>query len=464
MAFKSTLLKQRTELRFLLILLLITTIFCFAHCARQIAPSGGPPDKSPPRILQVTPEKNSTLVPLDQIVEFVFSESMDWKSLPRAIFITPDPGDRVKLKWKKRKLRIQFTDSLKTNRTYVITLGTDLKDFHGNALKTSFTLAFSTGAEISNGTIRGRVYSEEKAQGILIWAYILENEQNPDPTQRPGDYVTQSGGQGQYELSNLSEGVYRIFAIWDKDNNRFFDIGADGLGVPTRDIALTNEQLTVSNINFKLAVQDTLGPALVSVSAQDRHHLNLRFDEKLLKEGVEKIENYSIREKKSSSRDSLRIQLAYLNDRDAVEAKLITAPQKPQTEYEIEVNNLMDLSHNSVDLNFNRAEFIASALPDTIKPRIVTTTPNDSARAVFLNANIAFHFDEAMNQNSFQQNFHLQDAAGHMLPGTFLWETPAFVKFSPAKLMTSQTQYETTLQLDSVLDLLGNAIGDSTFR
>ena len=38
---------------------------CLINCAVQRAPTGGPVDKTPPRVLEVTPLKNATLVPLD---------------------------------------------------------------------------------------------------------------------------------------------------------------------------------------------------------------------------------------------------------------------------------------------------------------------------------------------------------------------------------------------------------------
>lgn len=443
---------------------LATLLLCFCNCAVQVAPSGGPVDKTPPKILEIMPQVNSTFVPLDQKVEIVFSEAMDRKSFERAIFITPDPGERVKYKFKKNKLNIEFLDSLKTNRTYVITLGTDLTDSHGNPLRESFTLAFSTGAEISNGQISGSVFSKTKVQGILIWAYILENGQQPDPAKRSGDYVTQTDAQGRFTLSNLSEGNYRIFAIGDRDNNRFFDVGSDELGVPSRDVRLTKKQLTVSNIKFKMTVQDTTGPALVSVSPPDRFHLTLRFDENLLEEGTEVLTNYIIKLKGATSHDSLGIRIAYLDQLDPMQVYLITEPQNPKTEYEIEVQNLMDLSRNPIDLNFNKATFLGSALPDTFKPKILSTAPKDSARSVDLDTTINFHFSEAVDKNSFEQSFQLKDSSGQVVAGSFNWQTPAYVKFSPKKPLASLTDYKVTVKLDSVFDLFANPLADSTFQ
>lgn len=463
MVIARILLKKQIYLYAKQLLLLGAAFIYLSSCAIQVAPTGGPVDKIPPRILEVVPPINATLVPLDQTVEIAFSEAMDRKSLNRAIFITPNPGERVKYKWKKHKLFIEFLDSLKTNRTYVITLGTDLKDAHGNSLKESYTLAFSTGAELSNGQISGRVYSKNRVQGVLIWAYILEEGQDPDPTKKSGDYITQTDAQGRFKLTNLSEGIYRIFAIQDKDNNRFFEVGSEELGVPFRDVRLTRTQLNASNLNFKITLQDTIGPALVSVSPQDRFHLNLRFDEILHKTGIDILTNYRIQVKGSVSGDSLGISLAYLNDLDPMQVNLITEPQHPKTEYEIEVNNLMDLSRNIIDINFNKATFLGSALSDTIEPKLLLIAPKDSAQSVILSSTVNFHFSEAMDENSFEKSFQLKNSLGPIVSGSFNWETPAFVKFLPDERLESLNSYVISVKLDSIFDLFRNSVADSTY-
>lgn len=439
-------------------ILIMTTV----HCARQMAPSGGPEDKTPPAIISVIPEPNATHVPRDQIVEFEFSEGMNRKSLDRALFITPNPGDRVKIKWKGRRLRIQFLDSLLANRTYVITLGTGLKDAHGNSLSQSYTLAFSTGAEISQGKIRGRVYTRRRSQGILIWAYILEKDPNPNPSKREGDYITQTDARGNFTLSNLSEGWYRIFAIHDRDNNRFYEISTDAIGVPTRDIHLTSDRLSVDQVQFKLSIQDTVGPALVSASAPDAHHVILKFDERLDPATIGHVKNYSIYPKNGT--DTLEVKLAYLNPLDSVEVHLVTEKQTGGQPYEVLARNLLDLSQNLIDPNYNHLEFIGSALPDTIRPRLLRTSPEDSAKSVFLDASIDFYFNEAMDSTTFAPNFRLLDSNQVVIKGQLHWPAPSLVKFVPVKPLASLMNFTVVLNLQGIKDIFGNSVADSTFK
>jgi uncharacterized protein (DUF2141 family) len=426
-------------------------------CAQQVPPTGGPPDKTPPRVVTVLPENSATLVPLDQKIEFEFSEPMNQRALERAIFITPDPGERVKLKLKGRRLRVQFEDALLENRTYIITLGTDLQDTRGNALSQSYTLAFSTGAEISDGKVSGRVY-DKQPKGVLLWAYILENDREPNPVQENGDYITQTDDQGRYELTHLSEGRYRIFAVKDTDNNRFFEIGLDGLGVPVRDVELLVDTISVKNIDFKISVKDTIGPALTSVTAPDESHLFLRFDEEVATPGISDIGNYQINKKGSA--EALDIVSAWPNIIEANEIVLLTGQQQA-VNYEIQVQNLTDRSGNSVDPDYNYAEFVGVALSDTFKPAIVKTVPADSSTAVLTSTDVEFYFDDAVQKLSFENGFLLSDSSGVQINGSFEWPTPAFVKFTPDDVLQSKMIYRCQVVSDSLVDAGGNVKPDT---
>jgi uncharacterized protein (DUF2141 family) len=329
-------------------------------------------------------------------------------------------------------------------------------------MKDSYTLAFSTGAEISKGKIAGQVHSKEKAQGILVWAYILASD-DPDPRQRPGDYATQTNAQGKFELTNLSDGTYRVFAIKDNDNNRFFEVGVDALGIPSLDIALSADELSYEGLNFRVALTDTIGPGLVSVSAQNHSQLTLRFDEAMQKLGTDIVQNFKIYPLKSPD-DSVDVLLAYLKETDPLEVALAIAPLTAKTEYEIEVRNLADVSGNLIDAAYSKAQFVASALSDTMPAAIAATTPIDSARAVPLNTIVNIHFSEAVNPAPLERNVFVADSVGSRVNGTFQWLTPASVKFKPEFHLQSLSAYRILVKLDSLIDRSGNALRDSTWQ
>jgi len=447
--------KKNTALTF-------AALFCiyFWGCAHQVAPTGGPLDKTPPQIVQTWPENNSINVSRDEVIEIQFSERMNQKSLEKALFITPDPGQRLKTKWSGKRLRLLMGGRLDSARTYVITLGVDLKDAHGNSLPQVHTLAFSTGDKISNGKISGRIYGADKLQGALLWAYILDQAKAPNPQDDPGDYVTQSDAAGKYQFSHLSPGNYRIFAIEDKDNNRFFEYGSDGLGVPANDVSVANDSALVSGLNFRIHVSDTIGPALSETQVENNTHIRLLFDEALDDSTTNSSSSYQLSLQKN--KQPITITNAYVSAVDSNEVNLITE-KHTVAEYIVSANDVRDLAGNLVDKEFNSDSFTGSAKPDTLGPRLLKYSPGDSARSVPFHSKINMHFNEPLRKALFERMFLLLDSLERKVDGSFSWSTPASVVFNPDSALMSLGHYQVSIQMDSVQDLVGNHISDSTF-
>lgn len=438
-------------------------LLLFYQCAKQVRPSGGPVDKIPPEIIKVIPAQNSTFVPLDQVIEFYFNEGMNRKSLEKAIFITPDPGEDVKYRWKGKRLVIEFKKQLSEDRTYVFTLGTDLKDTHGNGLSSSYTLAFSTGEKISDGKISGRVFSKQ-AKGILIWAYILDSGEEPNPSITQPNYITQANNDGGYELTHLSKGIYRIFAIKDSDNNRFFEVGLDGIGVPQKDVQLLSDSLAIEHINFRTQVQDTLGPAISTVSVENNKNLSIHFDEEVSPESTTNLKNYTIAIDKKKSDELLEIVTVYQNSIDKTQVHLITNEQTEGVEYSVRADSIFDLSGNLIDSEFNSDFFTGVAQPDTFRPKIVKYLPDENATAVTLGTNVELFFSEAMDTSSLTRNFSFLEDSTISVTGSMTWPGPNLAVFRPIVPLSSAKRHLIKIPLDSIFDVSGNAVAvDSTF-
>src|SRR5258707_1491487 len=103
-------------------LLLSTSFFC----AGQIAPSGGPPDTTPPEIVMTDPVPGSLNVRTGRIV-LGFSKYVDHGSVQGSLFISPSVGD-LAVDWGGKEVELRFSDSLRPNTTYILTVCTDLTD------------------------------------------------------------------------------------------------------------------------------------------------------------------------------------------------------------------------------------------------------------------------------------------------------------------------------------------------
>lgn len=220
-------------------------------------PRGGPEDKTPPSIIQILPKAGATNVTTDTKIEILFSERMLHNTVESSIFISPWPAEEIFYKWKGKKLSIEYSDSLKKNRTYVLTIGAKASDLRNNKMKDSYSMAFSTSDKIDDKQISGTVYSAANVEGTLVCAYLLENERNPDPKKVLADYYTQCNKDGVYNLLYLAPGKYRLFAINDRDLNRKYTSGVDAIGIPNREAILSSENKTIDKVNFKTSIEDT---------------------------------------------------------------------------------------------------------------------------------------------------------------------------------------------------------------
>ena len=114
-----------------------------ASCATQVAPSGGPEDKLPPRVAGVYPAPNTTNHPNELMVKLEFDEWIN-ALIPRsAVSISPPIDKKLRFEVSGRTLVLSSRAVLDTGTTYTITFAGGIKDLHGNALAKPFLAAFS---------------------------------------------------------------------------------------------------------------------------------------------------------------------------------------------------------------------------------------------------------------------------------------------------------------------------------
>jgi len=464
-------------MRFLCLFAALLILFA---CARQLPPPGGPEDRTPPKILSAAPEPNATRVSLSARPQFVFSEKLDHASFEQAFFVSPRPflkynekesrGDKkTRFRWRGKQVEIVFPDSLHAQRTYVITIGTDVRDLRGNRLESAFTLAFSTGDSIDTGEIHGKIFHDKRA-GVLIMAYVLSaGLAQPNPARDLADYLTQAGEKGDFSLSHLSDGRYRIFALEDRTGDRFYNHGEEPIGVPSRDVVLSPAHRVHRDLNLRLALADTIPPRLTSVSAADQTHLELNFDEEVAP--ADSLWRRHVRIV-SAAGDSLKILAASSHPLGAKQVYAFTAPQEA-TSYDVFFDQIVDAAGNQLDSLSRRTQFSGSAKPDTIRPRIVKITPADSSRNVPVTSYLELIFSKMMANSPALINFSqkkitgqawplaMLDSTGKAVKGRGVWLNPFQFRFQPDSLLKSRAQYFAKILADSAFDPSGNALFDT---
>lgn len=437
--------------------LCVLVLFLWMACAKQGFPPGGPVDRTRPQILSTEPKSDSTRVSLDTKVYIHFSEAVEHRTCEESIFITPMPAQPVRYKWHGKKLEIRFAEPLLENRTYVITVGTGTRDRRNLTLATSHTLAFSTGDSLDRGSIRGVVYADTPIEGTQVWAYDLKTESHPNPGKTKPLYVTQCNAIGLFSLDYLALGQYRIFAVADRDRSGTYEAERELIAVAPKDVILDSTRSSISGLVLRAAMSDTTAPQLAGATAPDRHHVDLRFSERMAEKGMEDRANYLIH----AEGDTLAVLDALLDFRNAAYVHLLTEPQRDSASYTVQVKSGQDLAGFALMADSATAVFSGSARDDSVKPYFIQALPEDKSRNNPLNTPVTMIFSEALDTTWTQLAFQLQDTGRTALPGRFNWPDAATLRFQPDSLLKPEQLYRVVIAEDSVRDRNGIRLADT---
>ena len=210
--------------------------FLGAACARIIPPTGGPEDRTAPRVVAVAPDSAAVRVPRDTPVRLTFSESMDRSSVRDWLQITPWPG-RLQCSWEEHTLVCRAEEGWRPGTTYTVLLGTRAQDPRKNRMASPRLFAFSTGDSLDAGELLGRVHTrsltaEEVPIFVFDWPAAIRAPLDssaalePDPlgAVRGGE----SGKEGEFALRFVPrDRPLLIGALYDRDGDRAYDAGTD---------------------------------------------------------------------------------------------------------------------------------------------------------------------------------------------------------------------------------------------
>ncbi|MCC6395959.1 MAG: Ig-like domain-containing protein [Bacteroidetes bacterium] len=439
----------------------IATLF-MAGCAGQVQPPGGPPDSIPPAIIRTVPDTNALHVST-QFIELEFSEYVDRRSVEEAIFISPHVGT-LEFDWGSTDVRINFSDTLRRNTTYVVTVGTDVVDLRAqNRMAQGFTLAFSTGDSLDPGEIRGKVVDDEPG-GVLIFAYNLRgvDADTLNPTHLRPDYVMQTGADGGFRIRNIVLSTYRVIAVRDEYRDFVYDREIDAYGVTQQDVELTPDAPRAAGLWFRLAKEDTTSPFLSSVTASDQYHLLLRFSEAL---DTLTIGNAAVAVTDTLSVHSVRVGALYpeMANTALLGAELLD-PLDSSATYRLRVLGVRDRAGNPVDSAQGVADFPGTGIPDTTRPQLRVRGVADSSQGIPLTTPFQIDFGKPVSLGPAMNAIRMLDSTGKVVPATAIVRTPAELLFAPRDPLQPYAWYTILVELDSLVDSRGRGYRDSTVR
>lgn len=201
----------------------LLAVVLLAACAQVVAPSGGPKDVDPPKVIGLEPE-NFTTEMSTKTIRIDFDEFIQLSEPATKILISPPLEKSPEYRLKRKSLYIKLPDSLLPSTTYSINFGDALKDNNeGNVLE-GMTYVFSTGTFIDSMQVRGSVHyalDGQPSEGALVMLYDLDVDSLPYKT--TPYYFAKTDASGNFLLANLKNTEYRIFALEDANANFKYD-------------------------------------------------------------------------------------------------------------------------------------------------------------------------------------------------------------------------------------------------
>jgi uncharacterized protein (DUF2141 family) len=261
-----------------------------AACATVQTPDGGPKDTQPPKLLFVDPP-NEQLNFKSKTITLTFDEFLKTTELTSNLFISPLLEPPPTAYAQNKRIHIRLPHTLKDSTTYVITLFQGIKDDNeGNSLAAPIRYAFSTGSSLDGGKVIGQVIDAQSEKPSSGWIVALYDSPADSGfyNQKPA-YATQTDAGGQFELTYLKPGAYRLLAFFDKDRNFRLNLPTEGLAFLQQDEIRVDSNL--SGLLLRSFQPDVQAPRLKQIVRPTPFSLVLEFDEIIEAGAILEVEN-----------------------------------------------------------------------------------------------------------------------------------------------------------------------------
>jgi hypothetical protein len=220
---------KKTQIKFFVITLAVM-LLVYACANKAQGPTGGPKDKTPPRVLKSFPA-NGTLNYTKKQIEIDFDEQISIEKASDNVIISPPQVKSPDVKSLGKKVTVDFEDKLLENTTYSINFGNAIVDLNEKNPLKNYLFSFSTGNQIDTLKISGTVINAEDLNpmsGIIVGIYL----ETSDSVffKKPFLRIGRTDDKGHFSIDNIKKGKYKIFALGDTNRDYFYQ-SSEGLAM-----------------------------------------------------------------------------------------------------------------------------------------------------------------------------------------------------------------------------------------
>lgn len=217
-------------------------------------PQGGPKDTIPPMVVKELP-MNGSLNVTSKKLEITFNEYIQLADIQNNVLISPPQQNPPEIKAVGKKLTVIFQEDLLDSTTYTIDFGAAICDYNEKVPLEGYVMAFSTGDQIDSLGISGRVYNAANLNPMpSVLVGIHSNHTDTAISTLPFTRVTRSNNEGYFNIYNIHQGDYKVYAL--------NDVSRDYLYQPGEGLAFMDSILTpyaIRETHWDTIWYDTLG-------------------------------------------------------------------------------------------------------------------------------------------------------------------------------------------------------------
>ena len=284
-------------------------------CAQVVAPTGGPKDIIPPRVLTSSPE-NKSIRFHDKKIDITFDEYIQLKDLSKQFIISP-PLKHLPIPVVKGKtLEIPLAkDTLMDSTTYTFNFGNAICDLHeGNQYK-NFQYVFSTGSYVDSLSVQGIVldafsHDPVKEGFVLMYADLDDST----PYKKQPSYCAQTDDNGKYRIDNIKAGTYRILALSKGSGDYFYHPYIQSMGFKRDTLSLQKND----SISFFVFTEEPIKLLFLKAKAAGKGELMLTFNKptdsiKVTPVNIDTMKPYNTLYQYTGNHDTLNYWINYPN-------------------------------------------------------------------------------------------------------------------------------------------------------
>ncbi|HEY5408822.1 MAG TPA: Ig-like domain-containing domain [Ginsengibacter sp.] len=194
-----------------------------SSCAQIGAPTGGPRDSIPPKLLNANPPNGTTNFKGNRIT-LTYDEYVQIQKLQENLLVSPTPKITPNIDYKLKTVTIKIRDTLEPNTTYRFDMGNAIQDINeGNPVK-HFSFIFSTGSYIDSLQFSGNVQLAEtgKPDSTLL-VFLYKDLDDSAVIKTKPRYITRLDSSGNFTFHNLPGGIYNVFALKDEGGQKIYN-------------------------------------------------------------------------------------------------------------------------------------------------------------------------------------------------------------------------------------------------